>query len=207
MNEISYEICSKDPSMVLDRKKLLESARMKLHDSGYMYKKGQSRSKVLKPSSIVFPSMAKRVTPNLRLKRISTLSEDIKDTSDQISFKEKRRDVAQNVKDYKMCEELTDSIIDLREKKRELEVEHDLLVSKQARLEKKRRSSSMSDETSFPPSSEDDYTPDISSDSASTPCDSQPIASTCSEFAVDSEPRPFSIFSHGNASDSPSPFQ
>lgn len=89
---------------------------MKLHDDGYLYKKGKSRSKVLKPSSITFPSMSKTLTPNMRLKRISQLAEDVKDMPDQILFKEKRREVASNVHDYKMCEDLTDSIVSLRER-------------------------------------------------------------------------------------------
>lgn len=49
MNEIAGDICLKDASMLADKGKLLEQARFKLHESGYVYSKGKSRSKVLNP--------------------------------------------------------------------------------------------------------------------------------------------------------------
>ena len=131
MNEISLQICSKDPTMLLNHKKLLEASRKQLHESGYHYKKGKSRSKVLRPTSLSFDTTTKRLSEEVRCERMGHLQEDIKDIADQISFKEKRRDVASNVHDYKQCEDLTEEIMTLKAKKRQSELEYSALIEKQ----------------------------------------------------------------------------
>lgn len=54
--------------------------------------------------------------------RIHALEEQIKDISDTIKYKEKRRE-ASAVHNYKLCEDLTDEMGTLKAKRRECEAE------------------------------------------------------------------------------------
>ena len=51
INSARYQLCLNNPSLLLERKgALLEMAKKKVHEAGYLYKKGHSRSKVLDPT-------------------------------------------------------------------------------------------------------------------------------------------------------------
>ena len=54
------------------------------------------------------------------------LEEDIQNLKERISYKEKRRQMAENVKNYKACDDITEEIASLSKQKRELE--NELLV-------------------------------------------------------------------------------
>ena len=45
VNAAAEKICLRNPHMICKRGTLLELARKEVHDSGYVYKKGKSRSK------------------------------------------------------------------------------------------------------------------------------------------------------------------
>ena len=51
-----------------------------------------------------------KINVKLRQKRISVLEEDIANLDQQISFKEKRRQQSESVRNYKLCEEITHEI-------------------------------------------------------------------------------------------------
>jgi len=61
---------------------------------------------------------------------MKALEEKIKNVQDQISYKEKRRQMAENIKNYKNCDELTEEIAELCKKRRENENELALLEKK-----------------------------------------------------------------------------
>ena len=46
--------------------------------------------------------------------RMKNVEEDIGDTKDRISFKEKRRCAAEAIRDYKKCNELTEELTHLK---------------------------------------------------------------------------------------------
>lgn len=113
-------------------------SRKSVNESGYQYRKGKSRSKLLNPeetSDTDTPSDSapkrKIMTCDARLKRITELQDTTKDLNDQIGFKEKRREVANNIKNYKECERITEEMSDLKSQKRKLETELALLTKKQ----------------------------------------------------------------------------
>ena len=68
----------------------MDLSRDEVHEEGYHYKKGVSRSKRLHVDGFE-ESTPKRpkVCEDLRLRRIGELEEDIQDASDQISIKAK----------------------------------------------------------------------------------------------------------------------
>ena len=99
-----------NPSLLCRRGELLELAREKVMEGGYDFVKGKSRSKRLaSPDDTPRPSRVK-INAELRQKRISALEEDIANLDQQIGFKEKRRQQSENVRNYKLCEEITHEI-------------------------------------------------------------------------------------------------
>ena len=141
MNKASAQLCMKDPSLLWNRGSLLEKSRKVVDDTGYVYKKGKSRSKYLNPSleATLIPKRRKVATEE-RQKRLEAVQEDLKDVADRLSFKEKRRQAAETVRNYKLCDELTEEISNLKSQKRELEAELDILKkkSKRSQLYKKK---------------------------------------------------------------------
>lgn len=89
INQSAMELCLQNPTLVDNRKALLEASRKKLDNSGYVYKKGKSRSKALTSGSGDSPVTKKtKVNEEYRLSRIAEVQDQIKDKSKQLKFKE-----------------------------------------------------------------------------------------------------------------------
>ena len=111
MNAAAQEICLKNPSMLTKRGELQLAAQDAVIRSGYQFKKGRSRSKKLAGDpQLKSPKMDK----DLRTQRIQELKEDIKDCNDRILFKEERCEAASAVKNYKLCDNLSEEIVALK---------------------------------------------------------------------------------------------
>ena len=106
---------------------LLEMARKKVHESGYCYKKGQTRSKVLNPSSLEVdkPPQPKRqkIEALERQRRIEELKEQISDLNRRIQIKEQRLEQATASRNFKMCDEVATEISELKSQRQELNTE------------------------------------------------------------------------------------
>ena len=138
-----------------------------------MYKKGKSRSKRFSEPAAgdtATPTKRPKITQDVRLQRIAELREIIKDVSDQILYKEKRREKASNVHNYKECDMLTEQISALkgecREHKREL-AELERKQKKSLSYQKRRELSSQA--SSSYPSSGSAMSPISIMSSSSTP--------------------------------------
>ena len=110
---------------------LLEQARKKVNDAGYIYKKGKSRSKLLNTDEEFPTPKRKKITQEYRVARIAELQDKIKDLNERIEYKCKRRDAASNVRNYKECDELTEQMSNLKSEKRQLDTELSALTKKQ----------------------------------------------------------------------------
>ena len=121
VNDAAQELCLKSPALIAKKGVLLNMAQEKVRNSGYQFKKGKSRSKKA-ASQAPLPKRTK-ITPDLRAQRISYLQEDIKDINDQLSFKQKRCDIAASVENYKLCDMLKEEMISLKVQRRERESE------------------------------------------------------------------------------------
>lgn len=119
LNNLPGELCLKDPLLLQNKGKLLQLAREKLHESGYVYAKGKSRSKVFHPSTEKQTSRRK-IDKEEREHRIQSITEQLGDIKKHISVKEKRIEQAQSVQN-KLCDQLSDEITSLKAKRRELE--------------------------------------------------------------------------------------
>ena len=87
---------------------------------------------------------------------MKALEEEIINIKDRISYKEKRREMAENIKNYKNCDDLTEEISSLSKQQQELESELMLLHKKDKRaksyqIKKQLNSSQGSDDSLFKP--------------------------------------------------------
>ena len=155
INDASITLCLANPDLLSDRQKLLQECREYIHQQGYSYKKGKSRSRMFNSEPVEKPKRMK-VSTAIRKSRIDELTERIKDLTDQISFKEKRREQASNVHDYKQCDLLTEQMVKLKREKSSLENEVSQLKLRQKRSDQyqaKRRPSTDRSRSSTPISS------------------------------------------------------
>ena len=98
-----------NPAALVNRAALISSAREKIIKEGFVFAKGKSRSKLpVKPRR-------QYLSEELRTSRLKYLDEVIKNHEEKISFKEQQISSCLSVSNYAGCEELKNSIIDIRE--------------------------------------------------------------------------------------------
>ena len=118
VNEASQAICLRKPSMLRRRGELLVQAKQSVHDTGYVYRKGKSRSKSY-GSAVDDATRPKRVKTSAdeRISRMKTIKEELSELHNRVSFKRKRLDAAKVTKNYKLCDQLSEEIADLNKSK------------------------------------------------------------------------------------------
>lgn len=138
MNKAVAQLRLKNPSLLWNRGTLLEEAQKVVDESGYIYSKGKFRSEHLHPSLETATTLPKRHTllMETRTKHMEAVQENLKDISDRLSYKSKWRQAAETVRNYKLCDELTEDISNLKSRKRELEAEVAILKKKSKRSER-----------------------------------------------------------------------
>lgn len=130
MNTAAQDICLKDPSILARRGDLLQAAQNVVIQGGYQFKKGHSRSKKVVRAGESLPKKQK-IDKALRAQRIQELNEDINDCNSRITFKEKRCDAASAVQNYKTCDNLTEEIVHLKARRRQLQAELNIYERKE----------------------------------------------------------------------------
>ena len=160
INDVSQEICVKNPTMLRSRQKLLVACQEEVNKT-YQFKKGKSRSKRHIAQSDPGSSKPKRkkLTKDFRLERMKAVEEEVKHLKERMSYKEKRRQMAEDQKNYKLCDEITEEISALSKECHVLELEMMELAKKDNRskmyhAKKKPMSSTSSDNSTLPPSDE-----------------------------------------------------
>ena len=83
INNAAVDLALENASLLESRQLLLEAARKRVNETGYIYKKGKSRYKQIHPTTPETPKRAK-TTDNFHLKQISDLEDDIKDFTDRL---------------------------------------------------------------------------------------------------------------------------
>ncbi len=167
INEEAGMLALSNPVLLCRRGDLLEQAREKVVEKGYSFVKGKSRSKRLTSPDETPRLTRTKISAEVRQKRISALEADIANLDEQTRFKEKRRQQSEGIRNYKLCEEITQEIGIINQQKRELTEELTMFrekerkakwyqVSKRGKGRARRRTSStsnVSDESDFPLSS------------------------------------------------------
>ena len=143
--------------MLRSRHKLLLAAQEEVNKT-YQFKKGKSRSKRHSEQSDPGGSKPKRKKLNkeFRIERMKTVEDEIKHLKDRMSYKEKRRQMAEDQRNYKFCDDITEEISALSKECRTLELELKELTKKDTRSKgyyskKKSLSSTSSDNSAFSP--------------------------------------------------------
>ena len=139
MNEAAKEICVNNPTMLRNRGRLLEAAKQKVHEGGYAFKKGKSRSKTY---GTPYSSQAKRtkMTHDVIEDRMKQIEDDLKNKRDLRIYKEKPRTVAETAKNYKLCADITEELGELTRECHILEAELKLLQKKDKRCRRYQQS-------------------------------------------------------------------
>lgn len=87
VNQASIKLCLKNPSLLMGKKgDLMRMAQDKVHDDGYVYKKGKSRAKRSSCSSIPESSKRTKIDTKEREMRISDIQEQIADIDKRIAY-------------------------------------------------------------------------------------------------------------------------
>ena len=110
INEIAGDICVENPTFLSEQGKLLEIAKERIHESGFIYSKGKSRSKKFHVDDEERPKRDKIDREECQ-HRIESLQEQLKDTNNHISVKERRIEQAQVVQNYKLCDQMSVAFI------------------------------------------------------------------------------------------------
>ena len=133
INTAAEQLALNNPILLHTRRALLEAAREMVDESGYVYKKGKSRSKQLNPSAEELIPRPKRqkTTEVLRQDRIAHIEDGMKGLDQTLVWKEKRREVVSDSRNYRECEEITEEMGILKQKRHELRVELQELQKKQ----------------------------------------------------------------------------
>ena len=104
-----------------NRGELLELARKKVSES-YSFKKGKSRSKAYGSWKDKVPTPKRpKVDKEMRDNRVAELNEIISDLTRRIAIKESRCRQAEAARNYKLCDELSEDIMESKSAKREKE--------------------------------------------------------------------------------------
>ena len=102
------------PFIALGKKgDLLELARKKVHEGGYVYKKGHSHSKVVDPIEDGAPMPKSKVNATERQRRINELNEEISDLNRPLKIKEPQIAQATSSRNFKVCDELAHELQEL----------------------------------------------------------------------------------------------
>ena len=138
------------------------NGKKKVHEDGYCYKKGQTRSKILNPSSLEDgePPQQKRQKINTqeRQHRIKELNEEISGIKRHIEIKEQRLDQASSSRNFKVCDEVASEISELKVRRRELDAELaglQLKSKKAAQYQKRKKNSAQQESDGDTAQSED----------------------------------------------------
>lgn len=128
VNAAAAELCLNNVDLLNQRGELLQKARKKVSDDGYTFKKGRSCSKLYGTTEATSAPPRRRYDEELRKERLQVIDEEIGDVARIVAFKEKRISQAEAAKNYKVCEHMTEEIMELKTKKRGLEAEKKLLL-------------------------------------------------------------------------------
>ena len=125
INNATFNLCYNNQSLLLENKgTLLEMAKKRVHEDGYCYKKGQTRSKILNPSSHEEgePPQPKRQKINAQERQcqIKELNEEISGLNRHIRIKEQRLEQATSSRNFKVRDEVASEISELKSKRRGL---------------------------------------------------------------------------------------
>lgn len=184
VNEAAQDLCLSDVSLLNRRGTLLQLSRKKVAEDGYSFRKGHSRSKVYGLAESSCQVKRPKFDEAMRDERLQSIEEELCDISRILQYKEKRLSQHEASKNYRLCEQVTEEMMDLKSKRRELEAEKAVFIKKarRAKARQNKRSARLAEDSES--SDVDSILPKSRSRSKSlTPGLNSPSPSPCSPFA------------------------
>ena len=129
------------PILFSDNVKLTKLAVAKVDVEGYIYNKKESRSKQLNLDSDNDSNQTKhsRMEGDVRAKRVTEVTEDLKEVKKRIELIKKQRDRYSNSQEYFLALSLSEKMENDCQKKRKLEAELKMLEEKEKKSVKTKR--------------------------------------------------------------------
>ena len=127
-----------DGSLLMNKGKLLQLAREKVHNDGYNYAKRVSRSQVFGTTE---KAKIAYVRQEVREARIIKLSEGISSQVETIKFLQQQKVKYSNTEKFLEASEINNRILEESKKKRKFELELEKMKAKKARSVKQKSSS------------------------------------------------------------------
>lgn len=120
INAAAYKLALGNPTLLCNRNELFTNARNRVHDDGYQYKKGQSRSIQVVPPTENSIAKRQKLDSYTRVQEMLELQSKINDIEKSIRFKESSCSVSEHAKNYKRCDELMEEIPSLKLEKNQI---------------------------------------------------------------------------------------
>lgn len=139
VNAASVKLCLNDTSLLKKRGELLTKARKEVADTGYIFKKGHSRSKVYGQSATETAPKRPKYDKEIREKRLEAIDDELHDIAKVCAYKERRLSQAEAGRNYSLCEQITEEMMSLKSKKRELDTEKHLFEQKDKRAKRRQK--------------------------------------------------------------------
>ena len=138
INSAAKQLCLSKPSLLADRKALFEKARKMVHEKGYNYKKKTSRSSLYEEEADKTKKKRQRESNDIRLKRITELSEDMSELEIEVNLQIQQRDKLLNINEVTKAISCTEKLSQLRAEKRKMQEELAMLQMKVAKWKRQR---------------------------------------------------------------------
>ena len=137
VNSAAADLCLRDVKLLDKRGMLLQLARRKVADEGYVFRKGHSRSKVYGVTPAENTPKRPKYNQEMREDRLEAIEDELADISRIMQFKEKRLSQAEATKKYSVCEQLSIEIKELKDNKRVLQLEKQNFMKKEKRAKRR----------------------------------------------------------------------
>lgn len=113
---------------------LLNKAKEKVMLDGYQYVKGKSRSKSASETESEGPSKKRAKTNSEeRSREINLLEENLKTSTNRLSFKERQLDKERTMQNYKQCDAISGEMMKIRNERAEVERQLSAIKKKEAK--------------------------------------------------------------------------
>lgn len=119
VNEVAYELCKKDGSLLLNKGKLFELSPKKVNEDGYVYAKKESRSKYYGGHSTARPKRKYR-GEEIRKSGIDDINESISSLKETIDLLAQQKKQYVNSERFLQAVDVNNTILEKNKKKREL---------------------------------------------------------------------------------------
>ncbi len=129
LNEASFKIALEDPTLLSKKGVLVARARQYVHDSGFQFKKKNTRSQSL-AGCIEKKAKHTYISAGIRERRVQLIKEDIVETNVKVSLLEKQREKYVAVENFSQTLTVWDQMGEERKTKRKLDEELTILQQK-----------------------------------------------------------------------------